>query len=149
VTLRAETDPTAALRGALLPPKRQGRTAIIDEKEFGTLLSTLDSYSGWPTVTAAMKFQILTCARPGEVRGAMQREFDLKRAVWHVPAERMKMRRPHDVPLSRQALQVIEDISPYSDEEGLVFPSVRSKRQQLSENAFNAALRRMGYARTR
>jgi len=94
-----------------------------------------------------MKFQILTCARPGEVRGATQNEFDLKKSIWHVPPERVKMRRPHDVPLSRQALQVLEDISPYSDEEGLVFPSVRSKRQQLSENAFNSALRRMGYAK--
>lgn len=147
VTLRATTDPTAALRGALLPPKRQGRAAILDEKEFGVLLATLDTYTGWPTVTAAMKFQILTCARPGEVRGAMQGEFDRAKGVWHVPAERMKMRRRHDVPLSRQALQVLDDIAPYSDDEGLVFPSVRSKRQQLSENAFNAALRRMGFAK--
>jgi integrase len=147
VTLRAQTDPTAALRGALLPPRRQGRSAILDEKEFGALLNTLDAYTGWPTISAAMKFQILTCARPGEVRGAMQREVDRKKAIWHVPAERMKMRREHDVPLSRQALQVLDDISPYSDEEGLLFPSIRSKRQQLSENAFNSALRRMGYAK--
>ncbi len=145
VTLRAPADPTIALRGALLPPKRQGRSAILDEKEFGALLTALDTYTGWPTIIAAMKFQILTCARPGEVRGAMQTEFDRRKAIWHVPAERMKMRRQHDVPLSRQALQVLEDISPYSDEEGLVFPSIRSKHQQLSENAFNSALRRMGY----
>lgn len=147
VTLRAQADPTAALRGALLPQKRQHRSAILSETEFGALLNALDDYTGWPTVTAAMKFQILTCARPGEVRGARQEEFDRQNAVWHVPPERMKMRRRHDVPLSRQALQLLEDIAPYSDEEGLVFPSIRSKQQQLSENAFNAALRRMGFAK--
>ncbi len=147
MTLRAENDPTIALRGALLPPKRKGRAAIIDEKEFGALLSAIDAYSGWPTVSAAMKFQILTCVRPGEVRHAVRSEFDLEKASWRIPAERMKMRRPHDVPLSRQALIVLENIWPSSDNAELVFPSVRSKRQQLSENAFNAALRRMGYTK--
>lgn len=93
-----------------------------------------------------MRFQILTCTRPGEVRGAKRAEFDRDRAIWRVPAERMKMRRPHDVPLSRQALQLLEDIWPYSNNAELVFPSVRLKRQQLSENSFNAAIRRMGYS---
>jgi len=147
VTLRAQADPTVALKGALLPVKRQNRSAILSEEEFGAFLKALDAYTGWPTIVAAMKFQILTCARPGEVRGAVQREFDREKAIWHVPASRMKMRRPHDVPLSRQALQVLEDIAPYSADDGLVFPSVRSKEQQLSENGFNAALRRMGYAK--
>jgi integrase len=147
VTLRAENDPTVPLRGALLSPRSQGRAAITDERELGVFLGSLDAYTGWPTVKAAMKFQILTCVRPGEVRGARQSEFDMENAVWRIPAERMKARRPHDVPLSRQALKVLDDISPYSDEAGLVFPAVRSKQKQLSENAFNAALRRMGYGK--
>ncbi len=147
VTLRAETDPTAALRGALLPLKPQGRAAIIDEAELGVLLCTIDGYSGWPTVAAAIKFQILTCVRPGEVRGAKRSEFDIAKAVWHIPAERMKMRRPHDVPLSRQALEILENIWVYSDNAELVFPSVRTKKKQLSENAFNSAMRRMGYTK--
>ncbi|MDR3470355.1 MAG: tyrosine-type recombinase/integrase [Devosia sp.] len=147
VTLRADNDPTTALRGALQAPKRQGRAAITDERQFGTFLEVLDSFTGWPTLKAAIWFQILTCARPGEVRGATRAEFDLPKAIWRIPAERMKMRRPHEVPLSRQATQLLQDIWPYSSNAELVFPSVRSKRQQLSENAFNAAIRRMGYTR--
>jgi integrase len=146
-TLRAENDPTFPLRDALQAPKRTGRAAIIDEKEFGVLLRTLDEYTGWPTIVAAMKFQILTCTRPGEVRGTIRSEIDFENAIWRIPAERMKMRRPHEVPLSRQAITVLQDVWPLSEGAELVFPSVRSNVQQLSENAFNAALRRMGYTK--
>lgn len=69
----------------------------------------IDDYDGWPTLKAALQFLALTCVRPGEVRGATRDEFDLKKAVWHIPAERMKMRAPHDVPLSKQALLVLEE----------------------------------------
>ena len=146
-TLRADSDPTIALHGALLPPKTVGRAAIMDEKEFGKLLQAIDDYDGWPTITAALKFLILTCVRPGEVRGAVRDEFDLEKAVWQIPAKRMKMRQPHHVPLSKQALAVLEDIWPLSDGGKLVFPSIRSIHRPLSENAFNSALRRMGYSK--
>ena len=145
VTLRADADPTIPLHGALLPPKVVGRAAITDEAEFGKLLNALDEYDGWPTIKAALQFLILTCVRPGEVRGAKRDEFDLGNKVWRIPAERMKMRQPHDVPLSDQALRVLKDIWPFSDGAELVFPSIRSKHRPLSENAFNSALRRMGY----
>ncbi|MHA7773891.1 tyrosine-type recombinase/integrase [Roseibium sp. M-1] len=147
VTLRAEIDPTQALQGALQPPKATGRAAITDERKFGRLLSAIDDYDGWPTLKAALQFLVLTCVRPGEVRGATRDEFDLKKSVWHIPAERMKMRAPHDVPLSRQALVVLEEIWSFSDHGSLVFPSIRSKQRPLSENALNAALRRMGYSK--
>ncbi|MEX0828236.1 MAG: integrase arm-type DNA-binding domain-containing protein, partial [Haliea sp.] len=147
ITARADNDPTIALRGALLSPKRVSRAAVTDEKEFGAFLRSLDAFTGWPTLKAAMQFQILTCARPGEVRGATRAEFDIANAVWHVPAERMKMRRTHDVPLSRQAQQIVNDIWPFSNNAELVFPSIRTKWQQLSENAFNSAIRRMGYGK--
>lgn len=147
VTLRVDSDPTAALHGALLAPKVVGRAAITDEKAFGQLLRSIDEYDGWPTITAALKFLTLTCVRPGEVRLATRAEFDLKKAIWRIPAERMKMRAPHDVPLSKQALAVLEEIWPLSENFELVFPSVRSPRKSLSEVAFNAALRRMGYTK--
>lgn len=147
VTLRAETDPTLALQGALLSPKASGRAAITDEKKFGQLLVAIDEYDGWPTLKAALQFLALTCVRPGEVRGATRDEFDREKAVWHIPAERMKMRAPHDVPLSKQALRVLEEVWPLSEHGGLVFPSIRSTRRPLSENAMNAALRRMGYGK--
>lgn len=147
VTLRAETDPTVALQGALQPPKTDGRAAVTDEKKFGQLLAAVDEYDGWPTLRAALQFLALTCVRPGEVRGALRDEFDLKNAVWHIPAERMKMRAPHDVPLSRQSLRILEEVWPLSEHGGLVFPSIRSTRRPLSENAMNAALRRLGYGK--
>ena len=147
VTLRAETDPTLALQGALQTPKTNGRAAVTDEKKFGKLLLAIDEYDGWPTLKAALQFLALTCVRPGEVRGATQDEFDWKKAIWHIPAERMKMRAPHDVPLSNQALLVLREVWPLSEHGGLVFPSIRSPKRPLSENAMNAALRRMGYGK--
>ena len=100
VTLRATSDPTQATHGALLAPKVQHRAAIVDEKQLGGLMRAIDDYDGWPTVTAALKFTALTFARPGEVRGATRKEIDLGNAVWRISADRTKMRRPHEVPLS-------------------------------------------------
>ncbi|MFL9824158.1 tyrosine-type recombinase/integrase [Rhodoplanes sp. SY1] len=145
VTLRAEADPTLPLKGALQPPKVQHRPAIVDEKHLGALMNSIDEYDGWPTLTAALKLTALTCARPGEVRGTRREEIDFEKARWRIPAERLKMRRPHDVPLSQQAMAVLKEIWPLSDHGELVFPSIRSNRRPLSENAMNSALRRMGY----
>lgn len=145
VTLRATVDPTLALQGALLAPKVNHRAAITDEKEFGGLLRAIDGYDGWPTLKAALQFIALTFARPGEVRGAIRKEFDFEKAVWRIAPERMKTRRPHEIPLSRQAIAVLKDVWPLSEYGQLVFPSIRSNRRPLSENAFNSALRRMGY----
>jgi integrase len=145
VTLRATSDPTLAIHGALLAPKVQHRAAILDEEKFGGLMRAIDAYDGWPTLRAAMKFTALTFARPGEVRGALRREFDFAKAVWHISPERSKMRRPHDVPLSPQAIAVVQEIWPLSENHELVFPSIRSPIKPLSENGINSALRRMGY----
>lgn len=147
VTLRADADPTVPLHGALQAPKVAGRAAITDERRFGALLRAIDEYDGWPTIAAAMKFLILTCVRPGEVRGAVHAEFGLEAAIWRIPAERMKMRQQHAVPLSRQALAVLEEVRPISAPDGLVFPSIRTVRRPISDNAMNTALRRMGYGK--
>jgi len=145
VTLRADADPTLALRGSILPPQVVGRAAITDEAAFGALLRAIDDYDGWPTVTAALKLLALTCVRPGEVRVATRSEFDLETAMWRIPAGRMKMREPHDVPLSPQALAVLHHVWPFSDGGSYVFPSIRSKQRPVSDGTLNAALRRMGY----
>ncbi len=147
VTLRATSDPTIATHGALLAPKVNHRAAIIDEKQLGGLMRAIDDYDGWPTVAAALKFTALTFARPGEVRGATRKEFDFAKAIWSISEERTKMRRPHEVPLSRQAIAVLQGIWTLSDYGELVFPSIRSNRLPLSENALNSALRRMGYTK--
>jgi integrase len=145
VTLRASHDPTYALKGALLRPQVQHRAAITDEVKLGGLMRCIDEYDGWPTIKAALLFLALTMTRPGEVRYMKRSEVNFPKATWRIPAERMKMRRPHDVPLSRQALAVLREIWDATDGE-LVFPSIRSWRRPLSENAMNSALRRMGFA---
>jgi integrase len=147
VTLRATTDPTFALRGALLKPNVTHRAAIIDERELGALMLSIDEYDGWPTLRAALQLVALTMTRPGDVRHMRRSEINIDKAVWRIPPERMKMRRPHDVPLSRQAIAILQDIWPLSDRGDLVLPSIRSPQRPLSENAMNSALRRMGYSK--
>ena len=147
VTLRADENPTIHLHGALLTPQRVGRAAITDERKFGQLLNDIDDFDGWPTIRSALQFLALTCVRPGEVRGATREEIDFEKSVWQIPAERMKMRAPHEVPLSRQAQKVLEEIWPMSEGHDLVFPSIRSQERPLSNNAFNSAIRRLGYSK--
>lgn len=144
-TLRAETDPTSPLKDALERPKIVHRAALTDPVALGGLLRAIDEYDGWPTLRAALLFTALTFARPGEVRGARWSEFDFAKAVWNIPAIRMKMRRAHMVPLSRQALGVLDDIRAFSGASELVFPSIRSNKKLISENGMNSALRRMGF----
>lgn len=146
VTLRATTDPTFALQGALLRPNVKSRAAITDEAKFGALLRAIDGFDGWPTIKAALQFAALTFARPGEIRGARRFEILFEKSVWRIPAERAKVRRPHDVPLSRQALAVLKDIWPLSEGGELIFPSITSLERPLSENAFNVSLRRLGFS---
>jgi integrase len=148
VTLRATTDPTFVLRGALLRPNVQHRAAIIDEKQLGGLMLAIDEYDGWPTLRAALQLLALTMTRPGDVRHMRRSEIDFDKAIWRIPAERMKMRRPHDVPLSKQAIKVLKDIWPLSENGELVLPSIRSVKKPLSDAAMNSALRRMGYSQT-
>jgi integrase len=144
-TLRAETDPTYALRGAIAAPIVSHRPAITDEKQLGALMVAIDGYEGWPTLRSALAFLALTMVRPGEVRHMRRNEVLWPTATWRIPAERMKMRRPHDVPLSRQALAILREVWSLTMENNLVFPSIRSILRPLSENAFNSVLRRLGY----
>lgn len=144
VTLRADNDPTSALKGALKAPKVVNRPAITIPKRLGWLMNSIDEYDGWPTLRCALLFTALTAARPGEVRGAEWSEVDLKAARWTIPAQRTKMRRDHDVPLSPQALKVLTTIAELTGRDRLVFSSIRAKERPLSENAMNSALRRVG-----
>jgi len=143
-TLRATNDPTFPLRRALLKPNVQHRPAITDEAKLGALMVAIDEYDGWPTIRAALLLTALTMTRPGEIRFMRRSEIVWPKATWRIPAERMKMRRPHDVPLSTQALAILREIWPLSEGHELVLPSIRSPRKALSENAMNSALRRMG-----
>lgn len=146
-TLRAENDPTYVLQRAILPPKVTHMAAITDEAAFGRLLCAIDESTGWWSVKAYLQFLALTFVRPGEARLAKWGEVDLSNAIWVVPAERMKMRREHEVPLSRQAVELLKRARSADPHSVYLFPSLRTNRKPLSENAANAALRKIGYSK--
>jgi integrase len=142
---KATNDPTYVLRGALATPKPQHRAAIIEPKPFGALLRAIDGYRGMPETQYALQLLALTAVRPGELRNATWDEFDLSNALWKIPAGRMKMRREHRVPLSQQALAVLEKARQIHRGGPYVFPGGASIKKPLSENALNVALQTMGY----
>ncbi len=144
-TARADTDPTYALRGALQSLKPKHRAAILNAKELGGLLRAVETFQGQPTTVAALKLMALLFPRPGELRLAEWKEFDLDAAVWVIPASRTKMRREHRVPLPRQAVDILKSLHPITGHAALVFPGLRTPKRAISENTLNAALRRMGY----
>lgn len=144
-TGRAENDPTYALRGALVAPAARHRAALVEPKAFGGLLRAISAYDGTSETRLALELLALTFVRPGELRAAEWSEFDLKAGVWSIPAAKMKMRRPHKVPLSRQAIAALEALKGLTGGGSLLLPSVRSSARCMSENTLNAALRRMGF----
>ena len=144
-TGRAENDPTFALRGALITPKVKHRPAITETVPFGALLRAIDGYDGTPEVRLALKLLSLTFTRPGELRNAEWAEFDLDAGIWTIPAGRMKMRRPHSVPLAHQSVAILRQLGTLHERRTLLFPGARSPKRPMSENTLNAALRRLGY----
>lgn len=142
---KATKDPTASLKGALVTPKAKHRAAIIEPKPFGVLLRAIDSYQGMPETILALQLLALTATRPGELRNATWDELDLSAAIWSIPAGRMKMRRLHKVPLSRQALAILAKAKAIHRGGSYVFPGGASISKPLSENAMNVALQTMGY----
>lgn len=146
-TARAENDPTFALRGALTAPVVSHRAAITTAKEFGGLLRAVDGFEGQPTTKAALQLMALLFPRPGELRMAEWKEFDLDAAEWLIPAKRTKMRKPHRMPLPQQAMTILKALHKLTGQGALVFPSLRSSRRPISENTMNAALRRMGFSK--
>jgi integrase len=146
-TGRAARDPSADLRGALPPVKQQHYPSIVDPKEIGNLLRAMDGYEGSFVTRCALRLAPLVFVRPGELRRAEWEEFDLDGAEWRIPAERMKLRQVHIVPLSDQALTVLRDLHPLTAAGRYVFPGVRSSSRPMSENTVNAALRRLGFGK--
>ena len=145
-TGRAESDPTGALKGALITPTVNHRAAIIEPKAFGGLLRALAGYDGAPETRAALELLALTFVRPGELRAAEWTEFDLDAGVWAIPAEKMKMKRPHRVPLAARAVAILRELQEITGAGKFLFPSIRSAARCMSENTINAALRRLGFA---
>jgi integrase len=146
-TGRASNDPTAALRGALITPTVRPRAAIIDPAGLGELLRAIDGHNGMPEVRGGLQLLALTFVRPGELRGARWAEIDFDKLVWTIPGARMKMRRPHRIPLAWQTITVLKNLRAITGQAELILPGMRGRGRPLSENTLNAALRRLGYAK--
>ena len=137
-TARAETDPTYSLRGALAQVKSTPRAAITDPQRFGALLRAIDAFDGQPSTRIALQLLTLLFPRPGELRLAQWPEFDLQRALWTIPASRMKMRRAHRMALPCQALELLSSLRLISSG-NFLFPGVRSSSRPISDGTLNAA----------
>lgn len=144
-TGRAELDPCSALRGAIAAPQVKSHPALLDPAEIGGLMRAIRSYSGEPLIRLALEFSAHVFQRPGEIRQAQWSEIDFDTAVWAIPAERMKMRQPHRVPLSSTAIELLRQAHQMTGNGAYVFPSLRTAKRPMSENTVNAALRRMGF----
>jgi integrase len=146
-TSRAERDTAADLRGALPSVKTKHHATITDPKKIGELLRVIDSYQGSPITKAALILAPLTFVRPGELRKAEWSEFDWDNKEWRIGSHRMKMREQHIVPLSKQAIVILEELKMLTGHSRHVFPGVRNHDRPMSENTVNAALRRMDYSK--
>jgi len=146
-TARAERDPAQMLLGALIQPRVKHFAAITEPTEFGALLRAIEDYSGDPAVMHALKLTPHVFQRPGELRHMEWAEVNFDKAVWTLPPAKMKMRQPHAVPLSRQALEILKAMQGLTGNGKYVFPSVRTRARPMSENTVTAALRRMGYTK--
>lgn len=144
-TARASFDPAQPLQGALVSPVAKHHAAITDPVAFGGLLRAIEAYSGQPATKLALRFTSHVFQRPGEVRKAEWDEIDFDKAVWTIPACRMKQRQPHRVPLSRQSLAILREAQALTGDGRFVFPKLGSPLKPMSENAINGALRRMEY----
>lgn len=151
-TGRAARDPSADLRGALKPVLVEHMPAITDPKRVGELLRAIHDYKGSLVTRAALQLAPLFFVRPGELRKAEWSEFDFDSAEWRIPSGRIKRTRqekasgaPHIVPLSQQALAILQDLHPLTGHGRYVFPSLRTNERPMSDNAILSALRRMGF----
>ncbi len=144
VTGRAEYNPAGDLTSAMSGHESK-HYPFLTVEELPDFFKALSGYTGSPLVVLAARLLILTGVRTGELRGAFWSEFDLEKAVWEIPAERMKMKRPHLVPLSTQALEIVQQLKVMSGQYPLVFPGRNDPRKTMSEASINQVFKRIGY----
>jgi integrase len=145
-TGRATSDPAALLSGALIAPKVRHHAAILDKDRLGEFLRAADRYSS-PVTRLALKTLAHVFVRPGELRFATWAEINFEAAVWAIPAERMKMRRPHHVPLSSAVIELLRETHQLTGPSDYIFPASHTRRLPMSENTMNVALRRLGFTK--
>jgi integrase len=142
----AQRNPASDIKpGDILKSRQKENHARVDAKELPALLRAIEIYQGKHITRLAMKLLAMTFVRTNELIGARWEEFDLVASRWNIPAERMKMRTPHIVPLSRQALDVLALLKELSGNNELVFPGERNESKPMSNNTILLALKRMGY----
>ncbi len=144
-TGKAKHNITADLRGAIRPKRPVHRAAIVDTKAIGELLINLDEYEGQFHVRCALRLIPLLFVRASELRYAEWSEFDFDDKLWRIPAERMKMRLPHIVPMANQAVSILTGLREFTGRGRLVFPSVRTNGKPIAPATMLHALRCMGY----
>ena len=147
MTDRAEYDISAGFKG-YLPATSKTRihmASITDPKELAPLLRAIDAYQGGFVAQCALKLLPLVFVRPGELRHMEWIEIDLEAEEWNIPAAKMKMKQPHLVPLSRQAVAILTELKPLTGNSKYAFPSTRSFDRCMSDNTINASFRRMGF----
>jgi len=144
-TGRAERDPSTDLTGALKPPKKKHLASITDPKEVGKLILAIEGFQGTATVTAALKLSPILFSRPGELRHMEWQEINWEGEQWEIPAEKMKIKQPHIVPLPNQAIAILKDQKLLTGRGKFVFPSARGASRPLSDNGVRTALRTLGY----
>ncbi|MEE4451296.1 tyrosine-type recombinase/integrase [Novosphingobium resinovorum] len=144
-TVRCDKDVAADLRGAIASPKVKHFAAITKPSEVGALLRAIDGYSGHKVTVMALRLSPHVLLRPGELRQAEWADIDFEEAIWFIPAERMKMRRPHRVPLSRQVIDMLQELHEHTHWWKYLFPCLGKPRKAMSENAVNQGLRNLGY----
>lgn len=145
VTGRAEYNPAPDLVSAFAPHKKT-HYAFLKVDEIPEFCKALNTYTGSFLVKMAMRLQMITGVRPGELRKAEWSEINFDNRTWEIPVEKMKMRRPHIVPLSLQAMNILEQLQPISGQGQFVFPGRIKSSQPMSEMALNVLIRRIGYA---
>jgi len=145
-TGRAERDVSSDLRGALPPSTPQHHASVTDPEGVAALLRAIDGYRGSNVTRYALQLAPLVFVRPGELRKAEWSEIDLEAGEWRIPAERMKMKTKHIVPLSSQAVAILRALQPLTGKGHYVFPGARSRERCMSENTVNGALRRLGWS---
>lgn len=147
LTRRCSRDPSGDLRGALTPVKKKHHASITNPKQIAELLRAIDDYQGAFASKCALKLSAFTFCRPGEIRHAEWIEIDISAKQWRIPAEKMKMRQQHIVPLAEQTIELLSRLHEVTGDGKYLFPSERSASRPMSENTVNAALRRMGYSK--
>ena len=137
------SDPARDLSGGLTTPTAKSFSAITEPKAVGALMLAISNYDCTPPVKAALQLSALLFQRPGEIRAMLWADIDWEAGEWRYLVTKTKT--PHIVPLAKQALEILQELQPYTQRSAYVFPSARGASRPMSENAIRVALRSMGY----